>query len=61
MCNLYSMTRNPDAIRQLFRIRQDMAGNLPLIFPDAMAPVVRVASTASGRGLSLRRGAPASD
>ena len=39
------MTRSQDAIRQLFKIRRDMAGNLPplpAIFPDTMAPVVRV-------------------
>lgn len=43
MCNLYSMTRNVDAIRQLFRARNN-AGNLPSlpgIFPDYPAPVVR--------------------
>ncbi len=57
MCNLYSMTRNQDAIRQLFRIRRDLAGNLPLmpaIFPDTLAPVVRVASDGD-RELSLMR------
>lgn len=44
MCNLYSITKSQDAIRQLFRIRQDRTGNLPQlpgIFPDYMAPVVR--------------------
>jgi putative SOS response-associated peptidase YedK len=43
MCNLYSMTRNIDAIRQLFGGRNS-AGNLPSlpgIFPDYSAPVVR--------------------
>jgi putative SOS response-associated peptidase YedK len=44
MCNLYSMTRNQDAIRRLFRISKDNAGNMPSfpsIFPDGVAPVVR--------------------
>ncbi|MCB8823134.1 SOS response-associated peptidase [Microvirga rosea] len=44
MCNLYSITKAQDAIRQLFQIRQDRTGNLPPmpgIFPDQMAPVVR--------------------
>jgi putative SOS response-associated peptidase YedK len=44
MCNLYSMTRNQEAIRRLFRVARDFAGNLPplpAIFPDAMAPVIR--------------------
>ena len=45
MCNLYSMTRNRDAIRQLFNVDQDRTGNQPPlagIFPDQLAPVVRV-------------------
>ena len=43
MCNLYSMTKNVDAIRKLFGGRNS-AGNLPSlpgIFPDYPAPVVR--------------------
>jgi putative SOS response-associated peptidase YedK len=45
MCNLYSMTRAQDAMRKLFGVKNDRAGNLPPlpgIFPDYMAPVVRV-------------------
>ena len=45
MCNLYSMTRSRDAIRTLFRVGQDRTGDqppLPAIFPDQLAPVVRV-------------------
>jgi putative SOS response-associated peptidase YedK len=45
VCNLYSMTRARDAIRQLFRVEWDRTGNqppLPAIFPDQLAPVVRV-------------------
>jgi putative SOS response-associated peptidase YedK len=44
MCNLYSMTTNQKAIRDLFKVRRDTPGNLPplpAIFPDQMAPVVR--------------------
>ena len=46
MCNLYSMTRSQEAMRQLFAVDDDLTGNLPplpAIFPDALAPVVRVA------------------
>jgi len=45
MCNLYSATTNQKAIRDLFRVTRDDAGNLPslpAIFPDQVAPVVRV-------------------
>ena len=44
MCNLYSMTTNQKAIRDLFQVTRDSAGNLPPlpgIFPDYPAPVVR--------------------
>ena len=44
MCNLYSITTNQDAIRRLFAVTRDMAGNLPSmpgVFPDQEAPVVR--------------------
>ena len=45
MCNLYSITKNQAAIRDLFKVARDTTGNLPplpAIFPDQMAPVVRV-------------------
>ena len=45
MCNLYSLTKGQAAIRDLFRAKYDRAGNLPLfpaIFPDQLAPIVRV-------------------
>ena len=45
MCNLYSQTRNVEAIRRLFRISHNRApasiDPLPAIFPGHMAPVVR--------------------
>ncbi|MGM4927662.1 SOS response-associated peptidase [Tardiphaga sp. 619_E2_N8_5] len=62
MCNLYSMTKNQAAIRQLFAVTKDSAGNLPSmpgIFPDKMAPIVRNAD--GGRELAmLRWGMPSS-
>ena len=45
MCNLYSVTRGQSAIRDLFAVKHDRAGNLRsllAIFPDRMAPIVRV-------------------
>ncbi len=44
MCNLYSVTKGQSAIRDLFAVKHDRAGNvppLPAIFPDQMAPIVR--------------------
>ncbi len=44
MCNLYSMTKAQDAMRELTKAWDDQAGNLPsmpAIFPDYEAPVVR--------------------
>jgi putative SOS response-associated peptidase YedK len=44
MCNLYSITTSQDAIRRLFGVAVDSAGNLPSmpgVFPDYPAPVVR--------------------
>jgi hypothetical protein len=40
MCNLYSITRNQEAMRRAFRVMRDRTGNLPSlppIFSDAMA------------------------
>lgn len=45
MCNLYSMTRSRDAIRQISRAMNDSLGNLPElpgIYPDYLAPVVKL-------------------
>lgn len=59
MCNLYSMTANQQAIRDLTRVWRraqngwlDLSGNLPPlpgIFPDYPAPIVR----REGEGLAL--------
>jgi len=46
MCNLYSVTKGQQAIREAARAMRDMAGNLPLlagIFPDYAAPILRTA------------------
>ena len=42
MCNLYSVTKGQAAIRDLFTVTHDRAGNLPslpAIFPDQMAAI----------------------
>ena len=63
MCNLYSHTKGPKAIRDLVKGLGDWgdrAGNLPpqsAIYPDGVAPVVR--NTATGRELlNMRWGFP---
>ena len=56
MCNLYSMTKSQDAIRQLVRALTDTTGNLPPlpgIFPDYPAPIVR--DSGQGRALAMAR------
>ena len=56
VCNLYSMTRAQDAIRQLFDGIDDTTGNLPAlpgIYPDQMAPVVR--NIDQGQELTMMR------
>jgi putative SOS response-associated peptidase YedK len=62
VCNLYSMTKNVDAIRRLFGALNSHVGNLPSmpgIFPDYPAPVVRNAPT--GREIAMARwGMPSS-
>ena len=57
ICNLYSINRTQEAMRRLFRVKRDLTGNLPdlpAVFPDMMAPVVRTASDGE-RELSLMR------
>ncbi len=56
MCNLYSVTKGQQAIRELTRAMHDRTGNLPPlpgIFPDYAAPIVR--NTVSGRELAMAR------
>ena len=62
MCNLYSMTKNVDAIRRLFGALNSRVGNLPSmpgIFPDYPAPIVR--SAEDGPEIAMARwGMPSS-
>lgn len=62
MCNLYSLTKGQQAIRDLVAVWKDSTGNLPPlpgIFPDYAAPIVR--NTAEGRELAMVRwGMPSS-
>jgi putative SOS response-associated peptidase YedK len=56
MCNLYSMTKGPQAIRDFARAMRSDVGNLlplPGVFPDYSAPIVRNGS--EGRELVLAR------
>jgi putative SOS response-associated peptidase YedK len=56
MCNLYSVTKGQQAIRELSRAMHDRSGNLPPlpgIFPDYAAPIVR--NTGDGRELAMAR------
>ena len=56
LCNLYSMTKGQQAIRDLARAMHDRTGNLPLfpgIYPDYSAPIVR--NSAEGRELVMAR------
>ena len=59
MCNLYSLTKGQQAIRDAFRAMTDETGNLPSlpgIFPDQLAPVVRNAFDGrDGRMLAMMR------
>src|SRR6202035_3861668 len=60
--NLYSMTKNVDAIRKLFAALNSRVGNLPSmpgVFPDYPAPIVRNAP--DGREIAMARwGMPSS-
>ncbi|MGH6844176.1 MAG: SOS response-associated peptidase, partial [Methylocella sp.] len=61
MCNLYSITRGQEAIRRLFQVTRDLTGNLPAlpaVYPDAMAPVVRVARDGERELTMMRWGFP---
>jgi putative SOS response-associated peptidase YedK len=61
VCNLYSMTKPQHAIRDLFRVTRDSAGNLPplpAIYPDTLAPVVREAGDGERDLVMMRWGMP---
>ena len=56
MCNLYSLTKGQQAIRELAGAMSDRTGNLPLlpgIYPDYRAPIVR--NQPEGRELTMTR------
>jgi putative SOS response-associated peptidase YedK len=56
MCNLYSITKGPQAIRDIARAMRGDVGNfqpLPGVFPDYSAPIVR--NAADGRELAMAR------
>ena len=62
MCNLYSVTKGQSAIRDLFSVKHDRAGNLPplpAIFPNQMAPIVRVDADGERELVMARWGMPA--
>ena len=61
MCNLYSITKGPQAIRDFARATRDTTGNLPPIpgvFPDSSAPVVRNAEDGARELVMARWGMP---
>ena len=56
MCNLYSVTKDQQTIRELYRAMHDRSGNmppLPGVFPDYAAPIIR--NTPDGRELTMAR------
>jgi putative SOS response-associated peptidase YedK len=56
MCNLYSLTKGQQAIRELAQAMVDRTGNLasmPGVFPDYLGPIVR--NGPDGRELALAR------
>ena len=56
MCNLYSITKGPQAIRDFTRAMHGDVGNMPPrpgVFPDYLAPIVR--NGGEGRELVMAR------
>ena len=61
MCNLYSITKGPQAIRDFARAMREKTGNLPPIhgvFPDYFAPIVRNAEDGLRELVMARWGMP---
>jgi putative SOS response-associated peptidase YedK len=61
MCNLYSYTTSQDEARRLFEVLVDRTGNqppLPSIFPDQMAPVIRLTKDGTREMQPMRWGLP---
>lgn len=63
MCNLYNITTTQEAIRRLFRVGRDDAGNLQpslQVYPDYEAPIVRVGQDGERELAMARWGLPSS-
>lgn len=61
MCNLYSVVSNREAIRRLSQAMSDSIGNLPElpgIYPDYLAPIVRLNSAGEREIVLARWGMP---
>ena len=61
MCNLYSMTKGPQAIREMASAVLDLTGNLEpqaAIFPDGVAPIVRMTGAGQRELVKARWGMP---
>ncbi|SMC92351.1 Putative SOS response-associated peptidase YedK [Fulvimarina manganoxydans] len=61
MCNLYSITKGQQAIREFTKATRDRAGNLPPlpgVFPDYEAPIVRTADDGERELTMMRWGMP---
>jgi putative SOS response-associated peptidase YedK len=61
MCNLYSITKSQQAIRDLVKALRDLTGNLPplpAVFPNQVAPVVRTGPDGQRELLLMRWGFP---
>ncbi|QXX75575.1 hypothetical protein MHY1_02399 [Methylovirgula sp. HY1] len=61
MCNLYSLTKGQAAIRAFFRVGRDLSGNLPAmpaIYPDMMAPIIRIGEDGEHQLEMMRWGMP---
>ena len=61
MCNRYSMTSTQEAMRQLAKAFNDSLGNLPPlpgIYPDYLAPIVRLTSNGEREIVLARRELP---
>jgi putative SOS response-associated peptidase YedK len=61
MCNLYSITKGPQAIRDAARATRDMSANwppLPGVFTDYAAPIVRNAGDGTRELMMARWGIP---
>jgi putative SOS response-associated peptidase YedK len=59
MCNLYSMTRAPEAVLRLFRVGHNRAALIegkPAIFPGYVAPIVRKADDGERELVNLNWG-----